>query len=180
MGTTYRFVAAPSEPSEVMAWFRRLDTPPVEAPAAHGVLLYFKEFGRVIYGADGSMDPKASPIATVFLPHAKRGVLWTVGEVHFLATPLRQLFPGLHKISSAFSKWLAGHQCVYSHQSNTNTFDYYLEGSIRNNDSPVFAFASGLSALTEGRYFVADGDNEHVLARLCQSLRLRGVECADA
>ena len=180
MGATYRFIAAPSEPSEVMAWFRRLDIPPVETLTERTAVLYFKEFGDLVSGADGSIDAKASPVATIFLPQVKRGLLWTVGEVHFLATPVRGLFPGLQRISLAFSKWLAKQQCVYSNVVEDNAFDYYLEGSIRNYDAPVFAFDSGFKALGEGQYFVADGDNELVLAKLCQALRLRGVGCADA
>jgi hypothetical protein len=180
MGTTYRFIASPTEPSEAMAWFRELNPAPSETHTDQGIILHFQECGPIVYGVDGSINPKASPVATVFLPKVKRGVLWTVGEVHFLATPLRQQFPRLHKISAAFSKWLSGHECVYSNASNDNAFNYYLEGSIKNYDPQVFAFASGHSALKEGQYFVADADNEFVLEKLCKALRLRGIECADA
>lgn len=180
MGTTYRFIAAPSEPSEVLGWFRSLPSPPEEVTTDRGATLYFRECGPLIYDANGRIDPMVSPVATVFLPHVRRGVLWTVGEAHFLATPLRQHFPGLHKVSSAFSKWLLHLPCVYTNKNKENEFGYYLEGSIRHYDPPVHAFDSGLSALESGRYFVGDGDNDQVLDSLCKALRLRGVDCAEA
>jgi hypothetical protein len=122
----------------------------------------------------------AVAVATVFLPRETRGVLWTVGEVHFLATPLRKLFPRLHKISTDFSRWLGTHECIYPNRSPGNAYEYYMEGSVRNSDAPVFAFDSGLDALRSGRYFVSDNDNDFVLDKLCRALRLRGVECARA
>jgi hypothetical protein len=176
MGTTYRFVTDPREPSEVLAWFRALSAPPVEVDMQHSFVLFFREFGPLAHDTSGAINAKASPIATVVLPRVRRGILWTVGEVHFLATPLRKRFPALHKVSSAFSKWLSACSRVYPDENGQ--FNYYLEGSIRNFDSPVFAFESGLAALRAGKYFVADEDNEHVLDNLCRQLRLRGVECS--
>ena len=108
MGITYRFISDPSELSEVVGWFRSLPVPPTEVSTERGVTLYFRESGPLEYDAKGAINPKASPVATIFLPRVRRGALWTVGEVHFLSTPLRQRFPALHKVSSAFSKWLAG------------------------------------------------------------------------
>jgi hypothetical protein len=107
-------------------------------------------------------------------------LLWTVGEVHFLATPLRQRFPALHRVSSAFSTWLAELPVVYSNKRQDNEFRYYLEGSVQNHDPPVYGFDSGMSALQSGRYFVSEDDSEAVLDALCKALRLRGVNCAEA
>lgn len=180
MGTTFRFIADPSEPSDVLGWFRSLPSPPEEVATEHGATLYFRESGPLTYGANGRIDQRSSPVATVFLPKVRRGSLWTVGEVHFLATPLRQQFPSLHRVSSAFSRWLANLPCVYSNKRQENEFGYYLEGSVRNYDPPVHAFDSGMIALRSGRYFIGDGDNDHVLDSLCKSLRLRGVDCAGA
>ena len=179
MGTTYRFIADPSESSEVMAWFRSLPEPPIESAKERGFLLYFKAFGPLAHGLDGTIDVKKSPLVTVVLPQVKRGVLWTVGEVHFLATPLRRSFPALHRLSSAFSKWLSERDCVFSNDRSENPYRYYLEGSIGNYDAPVFAFESGLRALQSGRYFVGDDDTDFRLDKLCQALRLRGIECGE-
>ena len=120
MGTTFRFIADPAEPSEVVGWFRSLSAPPTEVPTARGVALYFRECGPLKHDSSGAIDPMASPVATVFLPHIRRGSLWTVGEVHFLATPLRQQYPALHKVSSAFSKWLGGFECTGQAISDTS------------------------------------------------------------
>jgi hypothetical protein len=179
MGTTFRFIADPLEPSEVISWFKELPSPPTMVQTALGQNMHFREFGSLVYSADGTINTKESPIVIIFLPRIVRGALWTVGEVHFLSTPLRQQFPKLHKISTAFSKWLSATPCVYSNAHKENEFAYYLEGSVQNQDAPVFAFESGYSALKSGRYFVADSDNEYRLDTICRTLALRGVECAD-
>lgn len=180
MGATHRFIADPAEPSKVVEWFRALRHPPTEKLSEKGMVFSFPAFGPLAYRSDGSLDPLASPVATVLLPRVRRGQLWTVGEVHFLATPLRQRFPELHKVNSAFGKWLADLDCVYSNKRADNSYNYYLEGSVQNYDSPVFAFASGLNALRDGRYFIAEDDTEGRLDALCKTLRLRGVVCAAA
>ena len=177
MGTTYRYIAAPSEPSEVLQWFASLATPPTSVPTPRGVVLYFGEYGPLVSKSDGAVDSKASPVISVFVPRVKRGILWTVGEVHVLATPLRQRFPALHKVTTAFSKWLSQLECVHSNKRTNNEFTYYLEGSAQNWNPPIYAFDSGYRALLSGRYFVSDEDNDFVLDNLCKKLRLREVEC---
>jgi hypothetical protein len=180
MGTTFRFLEDPAAPSSVLTWFRNLEVPPREVKSERGFTLHFQEAGPVNHDADGQVDSKASPLAMVIQPRIRRGVLWTVGEVHFLATPLRERFPGVHKISAAFSKWLAAHECVYSNKRKSNPFSYYLEGSVQNYDPEVFAFESALSALDAGQYFVTEDDTEFRLDAICKMLRLRGVECSDS
>ena len=170
MGTTYRFLATVDEASVVLDWFRELPDQPVESVCNDGVLYYFRQFGAL-----GS-DPKKSPVVSVFLPVVKRGVLTTIGEVHFLATPL-STFPKLHRISKKFRDWLSANPCVYSRKPDfVHEWDYYLEGSARNWDPEIFALPAGLQALQKGAYFVAGDDNDLVLDRVCQSLELRGVE----
>lgn len=180
MGTTYRFIADPHESSEVLGWFRSLPHPPVEVQGPGCLWLHFVSDGPLSLGPEGVVDPKRSPVASLFLPRVRRGALWTVGEVHFLASPVRQRFPGLHKVSSAFDKWLSSHECVYSSKPDfQGEWNYYLEGSVKNYDPPVFALPSGLSALRAGQYFIADGDTAARLDTLCASLRLRGVQCEE-
>jgi len=176
MGVTYRFIADPSEPSEVLSWFRDLKIAPELVEKVHGVLLYFRESGPLQMQSHGTVDFKRSPVVSVVLPRVQRGVLWTVGEVHFLATPLREQFPALHKISSAFATWLASYECVFT-SKGASPYAYYLEGSVMNFDPPVFAFPSGIRALRAERYFISDDDTEYKLDQLCKNLRLRGVEC---
>lgn len=177
MGVHYRFISDPREPSPVLDWFRSSDNPPKEVSSDERVVLYFANCGSLTYSADGTIDPKRSPVATLFPPQIKRGALWTVGEVHFLATPLRKQFPELQKVNSAFRKWLSSFECVYSNLRTNNEFDYYLEGSIRNYDSPVHAFDSGLAALKSGQYFIADDDNDNQIDKICRTLSLRGIDC---
>ena len=55
---------------------------------------------------------------------------------------------------------------------------HFLEGSVQNIARQIFALPSGLEALNEGQFFVANSDNEVVLDGLCKTLRLRGIKCA--
>ena len=170
MGTTYRFLATVDEASIVLDWFRLLPEKPVESPRDGGSLFYFRDFGAL------GTDSKASPLVNVFSPVRKRGVLTTIGEVHFLATPL-SMFPGLNKINKRFRKWLAGFPCVYSHRPDfVHDWDYYLEGSAKNWDPDIFALPGGIAALQKESYFVAECDSEGRLDLVCRALDLRDVK----
>jgi hypothetical protein len=178
MGVTYRFIADPQEPSHVLKWFGSLESPPKQITKEWGAWLFFREMGPFSRKIDGSIDVEKSPLVLVVLPVRKRGVLWTVGEVHIRATPLRKVFPELNAVKARFLNWLRSFECVFSGESECRVeWDYHLEGSVRNYDAPIFASPSGLSALRSGQYFVSDDDNDLVLEDLCRSLRLRGVQC---
>lgn len=178
MASTYRFIADPSSPQPVVEWLRALPVPPEEVPTERGIVFYFRACGSLSYAADKTVVAEESPVATLFLPRVERGVLWTVGELHFRTTRLRERFPDLAKIQVSFSKWLRSHACVSLDDASDTEFRYFLEGSVKNY-YPVYAFPSGMAALQAGRYFVGDGDNEHVLDKLCGMLRLRGVSCIE-
>jgi hypothetical protein len=177
MGSTFRFVAAPAETHPVLQWFRALPTPPHEMPTERGLVLYFRDYGQLAYAIDGSILTEDSPVATLFLPRVECGVLWTVGELHFLPKRMPERFPELAKLVSAFSRWLRRLPCVYTNKLADNRFDYFFEGSVMNYDTPVYAFECGLDALHSGQYFVDDGDNRTVLDNICRKLRLRGINC---
>jgi hypothetical protein len=170
MGLTYRFLATVEEASVVLDWFRALPERQVETARNGDSLFYFRDFGVI------DSDAKNSPLVSVLMPQRKRGVLTTIGEVHFLATPL-SAFPGLNKVNKQFRKWLRENPCVYSHRPDfAHEWDYFLEGSARNRDSDIFALPAGATELKRGSYFVAADDNEEVLDCVCRSLELRGVE----
>ena len=174
MGTTYRILATVDEGPAVLDWFRTLPERPVESPREAGAVFHFREFGPV------RPEPGMSPVVNVFLPVRRRGVLTTVGEVHFLATPL-SAFSGLGRVSRQFRDWLGQHPCVFSRRTGfAGEYDYFLEGSIRNLDPDIFALPAGLAALRSGTYFVAEGDTGPTLDRVCRQLQLRGVEGVEA
>jgi hypothetical protein len=124
------------------------------------------------------IDVHNSPLVSIFLPTLKRGVLWTAGEVHFLPRALRQRFPPLDKVRRRFGDWLAGFHLVFAgaHSSQPGEWDYYLEGSLRNHDSPIFALPRADDALRGGQYFVGKSDGDDMLYKICRSLLHRGVE----
>lgn len=178
MGTSYRFLSDSAQSGVVLAWFRQLKEPPREVVTERQIVLYFAHLGPPNYVADGTtVDAQASPIVTVVPPRTTHSSLWTVGEVHFLTRGLRRKYPELHRVSQAFGDWLNGYECVYSLGDREGKYSYYLEGSVRNEDSPIFAFQSGLDALQNERYFVGSRDNDVRLDAICRMLRLRGVPC---
>lgn len=177
MGTTYRYISDPSAPDSAVKWFRQLpDGPDLITPEPRASWLYFRTLGTLVYGEDGKVDAKRSPVATIFPPRVRRGILWTIGEVHFLPTPLRETFPALDKISRTFKKWLETFPCVYRN-GEQNEWDYYLEAGSQGIDVAIYALEGGLDALKAGRYFVPEDATETVLDKLCSTLRLREVYC---
>lgn len=181
MGASHWFLATDGEHEKVLTWFRGLAKPPEELPAGGiGVLLSFRAFGDLVYdsGGTGQLNAQKSPLVSVFLPIKKRGILWTAGEVHFLPKPMRKVCPSLVSINQNFRKWLANFERVFAFDPKwEGKWDYYLEGSIRNHAREVFALPNAMNALRQGHYFVAEGDNDLFLDKICQSLRLRGMNC---
>ena len=176
--TIHRYIEAPNEPSLVLAWLRGAAVEAEEIPLPRGVAFHFRQFGELVVAGANSIDVHRSPLLTVFVPHVRRGVLWTVGEVHVWATPLRSLFPPLHRFSRAFASWLRQFECVFAKgEARYPEWNYHLQGSVRNSDPAIFALPSGLEALSSGRYFVDHRDTDRVLDQLCKALRLRGISC---
>ncbi|CAN5486818.1 hypothetical protein BH11PLA2_BH11PLA2_34320 [soil metagenome] len=170
MGIIHHFLARVEEASVLLDWFRSLPEKSVESPHEEGVLFYFPSSGPL------EKDAKQSPLVSVFLPVRKRGVLTTVGEVHFLATPITA-FSGLNKINKQFRKWLSQFPCVYSQSPPfVHEWDYHFEGSVMNTSTKIFALPGGMRALQEGAFFVSSNDNEWQLNLVCRTLQLRGVE----
>lgn len=179
MGATYRLLAIGNDWSLVPAWFGALSPPPELNSSDRGAWLYFRDLGalRTLDGTGhGAFDPYQSPLVTLFPPQQRRGALWTAGEVHFLTSNLAARFPKLESIRKAFAKWLRGFTLVKPHAGSGGDWDYYLEGSLRNLDSPIYGLPEAVAALKRGQYFVAEGDTPHRLNVLCKALRRLGVE----
>ena len=95
-----------------------------------------------------------------------------------MTTPLRSRIPEPRiRTRRQFVKWLGQFDPVY--EGRPGDWDYYLEGSIRNEDSTVYAMPGWMAALERGTYFVADDDNDLVIDTVCRSLALRGVTCGE-
>lgn len=169
MGTSYRFLATVDEAVAVVDWFRALPEPPVESPRSDGVLLYFRSFGPL-----NSKDD--SPLVGINLPVRARGVLTSIGEVNFLATPMTR-FPQLNRVAQQFRKWLFANPRVYSHRRDfVHEWDYYLEGTSKNWDGDIYALPNGMTALRRGEYFIAHHDLSGSLDLVCRKLELRDVQ----
>ena len=175
MSMTYRFIEDPAITSAVRQWFQDLPSPPEETETERAIVLYFRALGPLTYTASGEINTKLSPVATLYLPRLVRGTLWSVGEVHFLAATLKEQFPELHKIKTAFAKWLRQFEIVFSNKpAGPSEWNYYLEGSVKNYDPPIFGLPSGYQAIQNGQYFISDGESDSVIDKVCASLRLRG------
>ena len=177
MGTTFRFIASLGEANQIVEWFSSLPEKPKVIPTNNGFWIHFSNLGKLIENSSGGIIASESPLVSIFPPQTRLGCLWTVGEVHFLATPLRERFPHLHKVSSSFCRWLESSQLVFSRkQKIEEDFSYFLEGSIQNFGSEIYALPDGLKELKRGRYFVSEQDNAALLDNIKRKLLLRGVE----
>lgn len=180
MGTTYRYIEDPQAHSQLLDWVRSTAGDVEETATPRGILFHFTAYGPLVLADDGHIDALRSPIVTVFVPRVRRGILWSVGEVHILPTPLRRTYPRLHRLCRSFGQWLQQFECVFADGHCPHPeWAYHLEGSVRNHDAPIFALPSGLAALCSGRYFVADDDTEWQLDTLCRTLSLRGIQCGN-
>ena len=134
--------------------------------------------GQLHCKSDGSIDSERSPVVTVHVPQVRRGILWTVGEVRFCPVPISQ-FPELERLRRSFLRWFEKHPLISDdHPADEHRFNYYLEGTARN-WGPIRAFPSGLAALENGQYFISRLEGNDLLKKLCRTLALRGVICAD-
>lgn len=182
MSIIYRFIEAPSEASTVLTWFRELDTPPIEIKTDWGVVLHFSELGPLQSRSEllGEPSLSMSPVVALILPTERRGLLWGVGEIRFVTTPLKKTYPKLYQIDTRLSEWLETYECIFSLRKGhpkVSSHDYYLEGSVRNDPTPIWALPSGLDALREGQYFVSAHETKGRLEDVCRALRLRGLQC---
>lgn len=169
MSTYYRFLETVEEASAVLDWFRTLPERPVANSRDDGSLFYFRDFGPI------DSDAEKAPLVNIFLPRQKRVILTTIGEVHFLATPL-SAFPGLNKVNKRFRAWLREYPCICSNRPDFDgEWNYFLEGTALN-WGDIHALPAGMAALQRGSYFVARNDTDSVLDKVCRALQLRGVE----
>jgi len=183
MATTFRFLASPEEGEKVLNWFTALPEPPHVHSRPDGAALFFRHFGPLVMTAKNEVDVKRSPVVLLILPQIRHGILWTAGEVQFLAEKMRSSFPGLQKVLTSFHRWSRAFPVVFRQprlpETSGGSWDYYLEGGIRNVSDEVFALPQGMIALERGQYFVWQGDSEGRLDTVLRMLRLRGVTNAE-
>jgi hypothetical protein len=179
MATTFRFLASPEEGQTVLSWFNHLPEPPHVHPKPDGAVLFFRQLGPLIMTSTNEVDVKRSPVVLLLLPRVRHGVLWTAGEVQFLAERMRSTFPALQKVLASFRQWLKEFSVVFRQPRRPETsggpWDYYLEGGIRNVSVEVFALPAGMAALERGQYFIWQGDSEGRLDTVLRTLKHRGV-----
>ena len=177
MGVTHFFLSTPDGAEPVLDWFRGLAPAPALIGTKGGVWVYFRELGPLV-PSDETFDTERSPLVGVFLPQVRRGILYTAGEVHFLPTPLREQFPALDRVNRKFKQWLASFPQVWSSSPGwPGEWNYYIEGSIKEFARSAFALPSGMQALAKGNYFIKHDEPPIVVEKVCNALRLRGVNC---
>lgn len=176
MASSYYLVEDPhDEVSAVLSWFRELASPPEELVTDWGLWL---QFGPLVRDPDGQIDVEQSPLVSLFPSKIRHGVLWTAAEVHFQARSKSAGGKTLTKVQREFRDWLALQDVVFEQiPAPESPHAYYLEGGLQNVARVVYAPPSGVAALRRGQYVIPHGANDHVLDRLCRTLKLRGVDC---
>jgi hypothetical protein len=178
VASTYYYLERPAPESEALKWFRELEQPPVEIPREHDIVLLFKHLGDIEFDEMGNVDSARSPAVIIDYPKVRRGIFWTVGEVHFLTKRNAPTGRAITKIQKQFQDWLYSFPAILGPSTPSgDDRSYYLEGSIQNYAERLLAFPSALQALQQEQYFVHVDDNDFVLDRICKKLRLRGVIC---
>ena len=76
-------------------------------------MLYFRSFGPLVYNETDSIDATKSPIVNLVLPHVRRDILWTVGEVHFLSTLYMSQNRSIQNVARSFARWIKTRELVY-------------------------------------------------------------------
>jgi hypothetical protein len=176
MGATHRFLALGDDLKRVYDWFDALPEPPHIVQGRGCQFLHFAACGGLAY-VPGTRDIAVanSPIASLLPPERIAEVLWTAGELHILATPLRERFPQLDAVNHRFARWLHRFERVFDRPGKSGEWDFFLEGNLRNYDLPIYALPEAIDALRAGQYFVEHGMSGDGLNRLLRTLELRGV-----
>ncbi|MDT0213335.1 hypothetical protein Q9R29_05515 [Rothia sp. ARF10] len=169
MGSTFYYLAAPGTDTSVIDWFATLAEPPLVREDQ--ALLWFGPLGADELAA----SPAEQPVVTLFPPRAHREDVWTVGEVHFLASKGR--YPDVDHVRARFSRWLNAHKLAFQRPSangGCDKWNWQLRGSVRNVAPTVRALPSGEEALSAGVYFVAESDSATTVAAVLHEVdRLR-------
>lgn len=167
----------------VLDWFANLPETPHVHPRPDGAALLLRQFGPLAMTSTNEADPKRSPVVLFIQPQVRHGILWTAGEVQFLAERMRSSFPGLQKVLTSFRTWLRSFPVVFRQprlpQTSGGSWDYYLEGGLLNASDEILALPTGMAALERGQYFVWHGDSQARQDTLLKQLRLRGVPGAE-
>lgn len=174
MGSTYRYISNQEENALVTDWFSSFD--PEILKLENSIIISFPSIGKLDFDENGVINTNNSPVVSIYPVKSVCGVLLSVGEVHFLPTKLNKNFPKLESINRKFRSWLKKNELVYS--SNTSwhgQWNYFLEGSVKNYDTDIYAFQKGITLLENGQYFVSNAESKGRLETLRKSLLLRGV-----
>ena len=175
MGSTYRYIASEEENQDVIDWFSNHE--PEILKSEGPVHIWFPSIGELVRNENGAINQNESPVVSIYPVTSVRGALLSVGEVHFLTTQLKKKFPELDAINRKFRSYLKKNELVYSSKKDFDgLYNYYLEGSIKNYDTDIYAFPKGKDLLKSEQYFVTDSESPGRLDTICKSLVLRGVE----
>ncbi len=175
MGSTYRYIASEEENQDVIDWFSKHG--PKILKSVGPLHIWFPSIGELVRSKNGDINQKESPIVSIYPVTSIRGALLSVGEVHFLTTQIKKKFPELDAINRKFRSWLKKNELVFSSKPGFDgLYNYYLEGSIKNHDTDIYAFPKGISLLKSEQYFVADSESPGRLDAICKSLVLRGID----
>jgi hypothetical protein len=105
MGTTFRYLGVDDDQLLVWDWFDRHWPRPERLLLERGAVLHFHEIAPLAYAHGGQLDQRRSPLVSIIPPRRRRGILWTAGEVHFLATPIRSL-PAFDRVRASSARGL--------------------------------------------------------------------------
>jgi hypothetical protein len=174
MTERYYYLALEEDQRLVTDWFAALAHAVTVDENADRVLYYFRDMAKEP-PASSVLNQSRMPLVFLTKPQKRLGTLWTDAQVLFTPTPFRSQFPHLFKVHKAFGSWLRQFPLVFAQKSGSiSDWNYYLEGSIRNYASELYALPNAMKALGKGQYFVHHRDRLTADSQLARTLRLRG------
>jgi hypothetical protein len=118
-----------------------------------------------------------SPVVVVYPPRKLSDRLFTLGRFFFPQPELSRRFPAIARIRRKVESDLKGTTVLWTRgATEPGQFDYYLEGSIRNQLRMVYGMHSSIPYLRQEGYFVLGDESEPFMETLRRKLALRGVK----
>jgi len=118
-----------------------------------------------------------SPVVVVYPPRMISDRLFTLGRFFFPQPQLSKRFPAIAKIRRKIESDLKCATVLWTlGATESGEFDYYLEGSIRNQLRMVYGMQSSIPYLRQEGYFVLGDESEPFMETLRRKLALRGVK----
>ena len=165
---------ASTEPNETSSLIERVTDSEHDVESANvgnSIRFWLRDLGPLGNTLEGS------PVVVFYPPRKLSDRLFTLGRFFFPQPELSKHFPAIARIRRKIEGDLKSTKVLWTRgASDSGQFDYYLEGSIRNQLRTVYGMQSSIPYLRQEGYFVLGDESEAFMETLRRRLALRGVK----